>query len=135
MQDPTDTMCIKMLITDIQKRPQKTKGGINSLRADNCAQLLVFMGEDKTLLEEKALERATPGAGKEAKRVRINKRIKYWLGRTRKVPADEIYNMMRKAKDGKQPQALFNWLLKKKLDTMKACHQEYTQGQKNTAEI
>jgi len=95
-----------------EKPEKKTRGGINSLRADNCGQLLVFMGEDKTLPEERELERQTPGAGKEAKRQRLNKRIKYWLGRTRKIPAGEIYALMKQAKEGARPQALFNWLIK-----------------------
>jgi len=103
----------KNLGKEIPEEPQKKKrGGINSLRADNCGQLLVFMGEDKTLPEEKKLEQETPGAGKEAKRQRLNKRIKYWLGRTRKIPADGIYRLMRQAREGKNPQALFNYLLK-----------------------
>lgn len=91
---------------------KKKRGGINSLRADNCGKLLEFMGEDKTLPEERELERQTPGAGKAAKKERLNKRIKYWLGRTRKLPASEIYRLMRMAREGKNPQALFNYLLK-----------------------
>ena len=103
----------KKLGKEILTEPQpKKRGGINSLRADNCGQLLVFMGDDKTLPEERELERQTPGAGKEAKRLRLNKRIKYWLGRTRKIPAGEIYALMKQAKEGKNPQALFNWLIK-----------------------
>lgn len=90
----------------------KKRGGINSLRADNCGQLLVFMGDDKTLPEERELERQTPGAGKEAKRLRLNKRIKYWLGRTRNIPANKIGDLMKQAKNGKRPRALFNHLLK-----------------------
>lgn len=101
----------KGIILGTEKK-KKTRGGINSLRADNCGQLLVFMGEDKTLPEEIELERKTPGAGKEAKRQRLNKRIKYWLGRTRKIPANQIYDLMKQAKDGKNPRALFNWLIK-----------------------
>lgn len=94
---------------------EKKRGGLNSLRADNCNQLLVFMGEDKTLPEEYALERQIPGAGKVAKKNRLNLRIKYWLGRTKSIEPGEIYRMMQKSKGSKNPQALFNYLLKQKL--------------------
>ena len=90
----------------------KKRGGINSQRSDTVYQILEFMGEDKTLDEERAIEAKAQGEGRKAKAKRINTRMKYWLGRTRKIQPPEIYNMMRQAKDGKNPQALFNYLLK-----------------------
>lgn len=93
---------------------EKKRGGINSERADLVYQLLVFMGEDKTLDEERAIEAKAPGEGRKAKAKRINTRMKYWLGRTRKVQPGDLYAMMKAAKEGKNPQALFNHLLKTK---------------------
>lgn len=47
----------------------------------------------------------------------------YWCGRLRGVPVQEIWAMLSKAKEGRKPKALFNWLLKeyraKKLSTPK----------------
>lgn len=97
-----------------EKQKEKPKrGGIMHRKADQVAQLIYFMGDDKTLKEEKILEARKPGAGREAKRKRISQRMKYWLGRTRKLNADQLYRMMRQAKEGKNPPALFNYLLKK----------------------
>lgn len=42
------------------------------------------------------------------------KRFKYWLGRTKHLSPAEIYGKMKEAKGGKNPQALFNFILKKK---------------------
>jgi hypothetical protein len=92
---------------------EKTQGGITSQRADIVAKLIFFMGEDQTLKEEKELEGRKPGAGKEAKRKRISMRMKYWLGRTRNLFPGDIYKLMRQAKEGKNPPALFNYLLKR----------------------
>lgn len=44
---------------------------------------------------------------------RIKKRFKYWLGRTRHLNPYDIFAMLSQAKGGKNPQALFNYLLKK----------------------
>jgi hypothetical protein len=95
------------------KPPEKKRGGITSQKADQVSQLIYFMGEHETLKEEKILERRKPGAGREAKRKRIANRMKYWLGRTRKLTPDQLYRMMRQAKEGSNPPALFNYLLKK----------------------
>lgn len=78
------------------ERPQKKAGGANSQRAEVVGQLMRFMNEPED-----------------------SKRFKYWLGRTRKLSASDIYIMMRKANDGKNPPALFNWLLKKNNDDIK----------------
>lgn len=94
-----------------ERKQTKARGGINSERADNVAKLLSFMGEDRMTPEETDLEKHRPGEGDAAMKKRIGKRMKYWLGRTRKVDPAEIERLMRDAKDGKRPQALFNWLL------------------------
>lgn len=98
--------------SQLGKTTEKKRGGVTGPKSDMVVQLIVFMGEDKTLEEEKEIERKKEGAGKEAKRHRIAKRMKYWLGRTRKLSHAELYGLMRKAKDGKNQAALFNYLLK-----------------------
>lgn len=45
--------------------------------------------------------------------------FKYWLGRTRRLSPSAIRDMIHDAEKGTNPQALFNWLLKKQLSTMK----------------
>ena len=55
-------------------------------RAEMINQLLEFMGE---------------------------KNFKKWLGLTRHLSPSGIYSLMSQAKEGKKPQALFNYLLKK----------------------
>jgi hypothetical protein len=69
---------------------EKKAGGINSERAEMIDRLMSFMREDVT----------------------DGKRFKYWLGRTRKLGPAEIYRLMNQAKDGRNSQALFNYLLK-----------------------
>ena len=81
---------IKRLIKESEELFSKKKGA-NHERAEMIEQLVVFMGES----------------------VSDSSRFKYWLGRTRKLKPQEIYALMRKAREGKNPQALFNWLLKK----------------------
>jgi hypothetical protein len=107
MKSIADIMAEKLKVEEKPKR-----GGINSPRSEVAGQLLVFMGEDKTLDEEKKLEAMTPGAGKAAKKKRLNQRIKYWLGRTKKLEPKAIYGLMSQAKEGKNRAALFNYLLK-----------------------
>lgn len=68
----------------------KVKTTANSERADMVGQLMVFMGED----------------------IHDGKRFKYWLGRTRKRSPGDLYGMMKRAQEGKNPRALFNYLLK-----------------------
>lgn len=80
-------------IGDILGKKLTEKGkyrGPNSERADQVDQLMSFMGENP----------------------KDSKRFKYWLGRTRKLHPQEIYRLMREAKDGRNPRALFNYLLK-----------------------
>jgi hypothetical protein len=90
----------------------KKRGGINSPRANAVFQLIVFMGEDKTLDEERFMEKTEENKGKEAKRKRVNKRMKYWLGRTKLFQPTEIFQMMSQAKEGKPKEKLFNYILK-----------------------
>lgn len=82
-------------LSEIFKQPthddvKKALKGPNSARAEQVAELMVFMGED----------------------LRDSVRFKYWLGRTKRLSVDEIYHLRRKAHEGKNPQALFNHLLK-----------------------
>lgn len=95
------------------KEEKPKRGGVNSTRSNAVAQLLVFMGEDKTTDEERKLEQRQEGAGKEAKKKRLQRRMKYYLGRTKKIHPKEIYQLMSQAKEGKNKHALFNFLLKK----------------------
>lgn len=83
---------IEDILGKTQIKKEKTTGGVNSRRSAIVEQLCVFMGDDPK-----------------------SKRMGYWLGRTKKIDPDRIYQLMRQAKEGKNPQALFNWLLKKEL--------------------
>lgn len=77
--------------------------GPNSERAEAIVYLLTFMGED----------REQAGETEEETKKRIYARIKYWLGRTRKYTPGEIRGLIKQAKEGRNPPALFNWILKK----------------------
>ena len=68
------------------------KRGANSERAEMIEQLCKFMNDN---------------------------RFTYWLGRTKKLQPSKIYELMQKAKNGRTPQSLFNWLLKNELSKMK----------------
>ena len=70
------------------------KSAVPHERAEVILQLIRLMDEDKT-------------------------RIKYWLGRTREYTPGDIHGLIKQAKEGRNPPALFNWLLKnrKKLST------------------
>lgn len=70
------------------KPGQRKQRGPNSARADAVERLCVFMGEDP------------------------NGSMKYWLGRTKNLSPSDIHDMMKQANDGKNPRALFNYLLK-----------------------
>lgn len=78
-------------ISELLASRSTPKKGPNSERADVVEQLCAFMGED-------------------------TKRMKYWLGRTRKLDPQRIYQLMGEAKQGDRPRALFNFLLKKELN-------------------
>lgn len=76
-------------ISDFIKVPlAATKKVPNSARAEITEQVCTFMDGD-------------------------NKRFKYWLGRTKEYTPSALYDIMKKAKEGKNPQALFNWNIKK----------------------
>lgn len=69
----------------------KTRGGINSAKADAVERLMQeVMREDP----------------------KDTKRFKYWLGRTRKLTPSGLHQMIGSAKEGRKPAALFNHLLK-----------------------
>ena len=82
---------IGSMIGKLQYPEKKTKGGINSQRSYAVEQLMIFMREDP----------------------KNNTRFKYWLGRTRKITPARIFENMSRSKGSKNPQALFNWFLKK----------------------
>lgn len=69
------------------KLPKPKRSGVNSLFNDAVDRALDTMGEDK-------------------------KRFAYWCGRLRGINPQLISLMAAKAKDGRNPAALFNWLLK-----------------------
>jgi hypothetical protein len=91
---------------------EKKSTGPNSERVEIIGSLLELMEETKPTAEERTLEKQTPGAGKAEHRKRLNRRTKYWLGRTRHLTPSAIYGLIRKARDGNKPPALFNHLLK-----------------------
>lgn len=70
---------------------KKTRGGINSAKADAVERLMrEIMHEDP----------------------KDTTRFKYWLGRTRKLTSGQIHALIGSAKEGRKPAALFNYLLK-----------------------
>lgn len=75
------------------KKDQEDCEKPNSERADTIEQLMEFMGEQS--------------------RTDYSRRFRYWLGRTRKCRPADIHTMMGQAKHGRNPHALFNYLLKK----------------------
>lgn len=86
-------------------------GSPNSRRAAAACALVDFMEkvEVNTLLVEKIRagnERAIDSIKKKRSRL-----VKYWLGRTRHLDPEAVYVMISNAKLGKNPQALFNYLL------------------------
>lgn len=97
-------LCISEILKKIDPTFSKKWSGPNSPRAERIEQLLSLMGEDRKLEQESDEQYAQ----------RIGKRFKYWLGRTRKYSPDEIFAMLRQARSGKNPGALFNYLIKKK---------------------
>lgn len=82
-------------IGDLVKAPEKPaipkNGGVNSPFNNAVDHVVQFMGEPK--------------------------KFAYWCGRLRKLPPQEIFGLISRAKEGRNPKALFNFLLKKKLST------------------
>lgn len=95
----------------LNARIRKPTTAANSERAEVIGHVMMFMGEDKKNVSE--------GEGGLAFIARKNKRFKYWLGRTRRLSPGQIFGLMKRAGEGKNPQALFNWLLKQELSTSK----------------
>jgi hypothetical protein len=83
------------LIKGIQEAPKPTTGGINSPFNDVVAKVIDFMGDNEHPFG-------------------------YWCGRLRDIPVCEIYSFMSLSREGKNPQALFNWNLKKYKGRQKA---------------
>jgi len=76
-------------------------------------ELLRLMGEETPTKEEDALLKQDEATGTEAYLKRLDRRIKYWLGRTRGRSDSWIRDTMKQARTGTNPPALFNYLLKK----------------------
>lgn len=66
---------------------------VNSKRAYCIEQLMIFMGENPT----------------------DSKRFGYWCGRTKKISPNRVLEMMSESKSGRNPKALFCWLLKREV--------------------
>lgn len=81
----------KLKITFEKNKKPQTEA--NSERANVIEQVIALMGE------------------------KDNRRFKYWLGRTRRLSPGDIFGLIKQAGEGKNPPALFNWLLKQKLST------------------
>lgn len=81
-------------IASVIQTPPVRERKPNSERAEMIGQLLEFMNEEYT-----------------------QRRFQYWLGRTKHLSPSEIYIMMRQARDGHTPPALFQYLLKKSKET------------------
>lgn len=110
-------------IKAMQKEVIAGHSGINSARADVISQVMTFMDEH-TL--PNLLRNATTGEREGYEEIRhdrekvkdwakmvYNRRFKIWLGRTRKFKNPyTLLDKMKKAREGKTPQALFQWLLK-----------------------
>lgn len=89
----------------------KTKAP-NSARAEQVGHLISFMKETSMSAEETELSNRDEAAGLLAYKTRINRRFKYWLGRTRHLTPAQLFRIMKQAKAGKNPQGLFEYLLK-----------------------
>jgi len=83
-----------MEIPDIE-RYTKSKKKIDNQRQEAIHNVMELMGEEyKTDTTES------------------KKRYKYWNGRLRKYSPIQIHGLIKDSKEGKNPPALFNWLLK-----------------------
>lgn len=87
----------------LQKGTRRAAGP-NSERAEKIAELMQLMREDGI----------QSGESEVAYKKRVSRRFKYWLGRTNHLTPQRIYMLMRSAREGKNPPALLNWLLKNK---------------------
>ena len=81
----------------------------NSELAEVIEALMVFMGEP-----------AKPAVAAGASKTPYGRRFGYWLGKTRRLTPAQIYQLMRRAQDGKNPASLFNFLLKAELAKLPA---------------
>ena len=75
-----------------EKMDKKTIGGVNSERSNAVERLML------EVMKEKPTQ---------------TRRFQYWLGRTKKMNAQRIHELIGSAKEGRNPGALFNHLLKK----------------------
>ncbi len=93
----------------IKSRPkqEKKQGGITSKRASIVYKILWMEGKAGMLKDELK----SPDVAEKHKQ-RVSRRMKYWLGRTRNIPPDRLLQMIGEAKEGNNPMALLNWLIK-----------------------
>lgn len=84
----------------LKNRGQQKKRGPQSARAEMIDRVMEFMGEGRQLDDDQEVTNWR------------NMRFKFWLGRTRHLSPSDMYGMMREASEGKNPRALFNWLIK-----------------------
>lgn len=80
------------------------KGGITSARAAIVADLVHFMGEDIPL---------TRYESDETTKKRVQRRMGYWLGRTKHIDPHILHELMRRTRGAQNPRALMNWLIAK----------------------
>ncbi len=74
---------------------KKRKISIENERQEAIHAVMAFMGEPYK---------------KETSKSKV--RYKYWNGRLKKYSPKDMHSLIKKAQSGKNPQALFNWLLK-----------------------
>lgn len=101
----------------------KKRGGINSRRAELVLEIMNLMHEhtrdallknaNKRELAEYEQVKDNPDDLRAWSRKVYNRRFKYWLGRTRRLHPENIDILVKQAKGGKNPAALFNHLLSK----------------------
>lgn len=78
------------LLQKYERPTQEKKGGVTSERAEQIEKLMIMIREN-------------PKDGK---------RFAYWLGRTKRFSTHEIYVLCERAKNGRNPGALLNHLIK-----------------------
>ncbi len=84
-----------MELPDIEKYTRREKK-IDNQRQEAIHSVMDFMGEPY----------------KENNKI-SKERYKYWNGRLKKYSPVDIHGLIKEAKVGKNPPALFNWLIKK----------------------
>jgi len=119
-------------------RRQKDRRGVNSALADAVSQVMGFMGEytiPSLLFHATDEERAgyeeirhDKAKVKDWAIMVYNRRFKVWIFRLKiyKDRPNHILDLIKKAKEGRDPQRLFNWLLKQEFIHRKTGQQKKT---------